>query len=304
MLDVFTNVILPVFLVAIIAAIFQRWRKLPVGPISQITLYLLTPSLIFTSLIQQDIPASASLRIVGTVLLATLLLITTSIFLSKILHHDRAMRGAFILSTGFPNAANMALPVLLLALGDEALAIGIIVFVTQSILIQSLGVFVAATSQMDLLGSLKQIFKLPAIYAIAGAFLVRAAGIELPLAIFQPIQMLAEASIPVMLVVLGCQLAGDFRVDNPFSLVSALVIRLFVSALLAYVSAGLFGLSALSQSVVVIVYAMPVAVYTIILSTEFSTNPRFVTNAVVVSTLVSILTLTVVIPVVKSFVMI
>ena len=288
---------------AIIAAGFQRWRKLPVGPISQITLYRLTPSLIFTSLIQQDIPASASLRIVGTVLLATSLLIITSVFLSKALRHDRAMRGAFILSTGFPNAANMALPVLLLALGDEGLAVGIIVFVTQSIMIQSLGVFVAATSQMDLLGSLKQIFKLPAIYAIAAAFLVRTAGIELPLAIFQPIDMLAQASIPVMLVVLGCQLAGDFRVDSPFSLALALVVRLFVSALLAYVASEIFGLSALSQSVVVIVYAMPVAVYTIILSTEFSTNPKFVINAVVASTLISTLTLTVVIPMVKSLVM-
>ncbi len=71
---------------------------------------------------------------------------------------------------------------------------------------------------------------------------------------------------------------------------------------LAYLATLLFGLDALTQSVVVIVYAMPVAVFTIILSTEFRTSPKFVTNAVVTSTLASTLTLTLVIPMVKSFI--
>ncbi len=52
MLDVFVNVIMPVFLVAVIAAGFQRWRKIPVGPLSQVTLHLLVPALIFTMLIE------------------------------------------------------------------------------------------------------------------------------------------------------------------------------------------------------------------------------------------------------------
>jgi predicted permease len=302
MLDVFLNVIMPVFLVAVIAAGFQRWRKVQVGPISQVTLYLLTPSLIFTSLVQQDIPASVSVKIVSATLLATGLILATSVIMSKILRHDRSMRGAFMLSTGFPNAGNMALPVLLLAFGDEGLAVGVIVFVTLAIMGQSVGVFIAATSQMNGMESLKQVFKLPAIYAISAAFIVRAIGIELPVAIFQPIKLLSQASIPVMLVVLGIQLAGEFRLERVFSLATALVLRLLISVPLAYAATLLLGLDTLAQSVVIIVYAMPVAVFTIILSTEFKTNPKFVTNAVVTSTLASTLTLTIVIPLVKLFV--
>jgi predicted permease len=302
MLDVFLNVIMPVFLVAVIAAGFQRWRKVQVGPISQVTLYILTPSLIFTSLVQQDIPASVSVKIVSATLLATVLILATSVIMSKILRHDRAMSGAFMLSTGFPNAGNMALPVLLLAFGDEGLAVGVIVFVTLAIMGQSVGVFIAATSQMNGMESLKQVFKLPAIYAISAAFIIRAIGIELPVAIFQPIKLLSQASIPVMLVVLGIQLAGEFRLERVFSLATALVLRLLISVPLAYAATLLLGLDALAQSVVIIVYAMPVAVFTIILSTEFKTNPKFVTNAVVTSTLASTLTLTIVIPLVKRFV--
>ena len=303
MLDVFLNVIMPVFLVAVIAAAFQRWRKVSVGPLNQITLYILVPALIFTSLVQQEIAASASVRIVGATLLASALVLVIGMVVSKALGHDRAMRGAFMLSTGFPNAGNMALPVLLLALGDEGLAVGVIVFVTLAITGQSLGVFIAATSQMNGMESLKQVFKLPAIYAIAAAFLVRAVGMELPVVVFQPIKLLSQAAIPMMLVVLGFQLAGEFRLERVFSLAAALLMRLLVSVPLAYAATLLLGLDALSQSVVVIVFAMPVAVFTIILSTEFKTNPKFVTNAVVTSTIASTLTLTLVIPLVESFVM-
>lgn len=302
MLDVFLNVIMPIFLVAVIAAAFQRWRKVPVGPLSQVTLYILTPSLIFSSLIQQEIPASASARVVGAMLLSTALVLAVSIAISKLLRHDRAMQSAFTLSTGFPNSGNLALPILLLAFGDPGLALGVIVFVTQAIVGQSLGVFIAARSQMNGLEPLKQVFRLPAVYAIGAALLVRLLGIELPPVIFQPVNLLSQAAIPVMLVVLGLQLGIGFNLDSFGSLAAALMIRLVVSAPLAYLATGILGLGGLSRSVVIIVSAMPVAVFTTILSTEFRANPRFVTNVVITSTLLSAVTLTAVISAVRSFI--
>ena len=302
MLDVFINVIMPVFLVAILAAAFQRWRKSHVAPLSQVTLYLLTPALIFTSLVQQEIPPSATFRIVATLLVANTFIIAISLVVSFALRHDRAMRSAFVLSTGFPNAGNMALPVLLLAFGEEGLAVGVIVFVTMAIMGQSLGVFIAAGSSLNMLDSLKQIFKLPAIYAIIAALVVRSAGLELPHVVASPIELLAQASIPMMLVVLGFQLGGEMRLENAGSLTAAVMVRLLASVPLAYLSATLLGLDDLARGVVMTVYAMPVAVFTIILATEFKTNPRFVTNAVVTTTFLSTLTLTVVIQVVKDLV--
>ena len=303
MLDVFVNVIMPVFLVAVIAAAFQRWRKTPVAPLSQVSLYLLTPALIFTSLVQQSIPASASVRIVAAILVGTALTIIISIVASLALRHDKPMRSAFMLCTVSPNAGNLALPVLLLAFGDEGLAVGVIVFVTLAIMGQSLGVFIAAGSQMNAMESLKQVFKLPAIYAILAAILSKVAGVELPPIVFEPVKLLAQASIPMMLVVLGFQLGGELRLEGVVSIAAAIVVRLLVSVPLAYLATTLLGLDALAQSVVIVVYAMPVAVFTIILSTAFSTNPRFVTNVVVASTLASAITLAVVIPVVKNLVM-
>ena len=146
-----------------------------------------------------------------------------------------------MLSTSFPNAGNLALPVLLLAFGNQGLAVGVVVFVTLAITGQSLGVMVAANSHMGGLESLKQVFKLPAIYAIAAALLVIALGIELPFVFFQPIKLLSQAAIPIMLVVLGFQLGGQFKLDSLSSLATVLIIRLLVSAPLAYLATLPFG---------------------------------------------------------------
>ena len=106
----------------------------------------------------------------------------------------------------------------------------------------------------------------------------------------------------MMLVVLGFQLGGEIRLESAASLTAAVMVRLLASVPIAYLSATLLGLDDLTRGVVMTVYAMPVAVFTIILATEFRTNPRFVTNAVVTSTFLSTLTLTVVIQVVKDLV--
>ena len=301
MLDVFINVIMPVFLVAVVAGAFQRWKNVSAAPISQITLYILAPCLIFKSLVEQEIPSSVSIGIVLTVLCGTTVLVISGYLVSKIMRHDGTMRGAFILSTAFPNVGNLALPVLMLAFGEEGLAIGVIIFVTQATIGFSFGVFVVANSNMNVLQAIKQIFKIPAIYATTLAFIVRALGIELPVLVAQPITMLGQSAIPMMLVVLGLQFGNQFKLDNLINLSIAVILRLFLSAPLIYVTSLMFNLTPLAQGVVIIAYAMPVAVFTIILATEFKTNPKFVTNAVVTSTVASTITLAILIPFVKTF---
>ena len=301
MQDVFLNVIMPIFLVAAVGAAFQRWRKVTIAPLSQVCLYVLAPCLIFTYLVQQEMPASVSVRIVAAMLLTQVFVVGVSVAVSKVLGHDRAMQSAFLLSTGFPNAGNMALPVLLLAFGDPGLTVGVIVFVTEAIIGQSFGIFVAARSQLSGLQPLKQIFKLPAIYAIAAALLVRLLGIELPTVIFQPTKILSQAAIALMLVVLGLQLGSGFKLESPISLVAALVVRLLVAAPLAYLAATLLGLDGLPRGVIVVVSAMPVAVFTTILAAEFKANAKFVTAVGISSTLASLLTLTLLVSAVKSW---
>lgn len=301
MLEVFTGVILPAYVVAGLAAILQRGKSIPVGPLNQISLYLLTPALLFTSIVGQNSPAGTSLRLAAATVVVIVGLLVLCGILSAFAGHDRAMQSAFQLVTAFPNAGNMALPLLLLAFGQKALDMGVIVFLTQALLGQSLGVFVAARGGMAPWRALRQVFRVPTLYVAAAAFAAKRWGIVLPLLIKEPVSLLSQAAIPMMLVVLGLQLSGSFVVERAKTLIAAIFIRLVASGALACGIGALLGLDGVALAVLAVVFSMPSMVIGIVLATEFDVHPRFVANAVIGSTLCSMLTLTGVISLAKYY---
>jgi predicted permease len=114
------------------------------------------------------------------------------------------------------------------------------------------------------------------------------------------VDLLAGAAIPAMLLVLGFQLGEGIRWGELPSLSASMFLRLVVAAPLAYLATVVLGLGGVAQQAVIIVAAMPTAVFTIILAGQFGANPRFITTAVVASTLASIGTLTVVVTLVQN----
>lgn len=295
MLNVFLNVIFPILVVAGAGAGLRRWRDLSVAPFSQAMLYLLSPALVVDSLLNADLPLEVSGRVIGAILLMTLSLVVVAAMVSRVLGHDRPMQSGFILSTAFPNAGNMGLPVVLLAFGEQALAVAVIIFATQSILGWSLGVFIAARSHHGGLAPLRQTLKLPVVWAIVVALFLRATGISLPSFLAHPIHMLGQAAIPVMLLILGFQLERGMIRERWLSLGAALVVRLIGGVFVAYFASVLLGLEDVAQQTFIVVAAMPTAVFTTILATEFHAAPRFVSSMVISSTVLGFLTLTVLI---------
>jgi hypothetical protein len=294
-LSVFLKVILPIFLVAGLGALFQRRRKAPVTVLAQVTLYLFTPALIFDALVSLNSSAGTFLRVAGAMLLATVFVAAAGLAVSVALRHSRPMRSAFLLCAIFPNVGNIALPVTLLAFGEAGFAMGVVIFVVHSTLSWTLGVFIASQSQLRSAAALKQVFKLPMVYAVLAAALVLATGWELPITLARPIELLADGAFPAMLLVLGFHLGSGFQREEWPSLIAALLLRLAVAAPLAYGATRLVGLDGLGQQVVIVAASMPTGVFTTIVSTEFQAHPRFVTSAVVTSTLASLGTLTAVV---------
>jgi predicted permease len=82
-------------------------------------------------------------------------------------------------------------------------------------------------------------------------------------------------------------------------LVAVNVQRLAIAPVAAWLTATALGLDGVERATLVVLAAMPAAVMTTILATEFRAQPGFVTRAVVSSTLLSIVTLTVLIALVK-----
>lgn len=301
MLNVFLTVILPTFIVAGVGAGLQRWRRLDPGALGAVVMYLLSPALVLNGLLTTNLPADISLRIVAASLLTLVPMLIVSFVLLGGARHPRSLQSGYTLATGFPNAGNMGIPIAFMAFGDEGLTVAIIIFVVQSTLSWPLGTFIAARGRSRGLAPLYSALKVPTPYAVPAALLIRLSGWSLPVAIGRPIEMLAGAAVPVMLIVLGFQLSQGIDWQRWRSLLSSGALRLIASALVAYIVTVVLGLDGVAQQTVIVVAAMPTAVLTTILATEFDAEPRFVSSAVVLSTVASMGTLTVLITLLRHW---
>jgi len=95
------------------------------------------------------------------------------------------------------------------------------------------------------------------------------------------------------LMLLGMQLAQETAIDDYALTGWGVAIRLLASPAIAWLTATLLQLDDLATKVVIIQASMPTAVNMVLYSLEFNARPRFVAGAVVVSTVLSLVTLTV-----------
>ena len=136
------------------------------------------------------------------------------------------------------------------------------------------------------------IAKVPAVYGVAAASLVLVTGLSVPAAVMRPVDLLSDAALPMMILVLGMQLERATVPDRPWTVVLAVTLSLVAAPIVALGLASLLRVSGSARQASVILASMPVAVITTILALEFDVAPAFVTSAVFLSTILSPLTLT------------
>ena len=292
LIQLFAANLLPILLVASIGFFLQRKLKVDPRPISQIIFYSLTPVLIFRLLIDTDIQAGEMGRMVLLSLITTICVGMVAWLIVKLLRLPIITSSAFVLTVIGMNAGNFGLSLNYFAFGEEALAWASIFFVTNSLFINSAGVYIATVGKLKPLNALKGLLKVPAVYTIPLAFIVRSIEFEIPLGIWRPIELLSSAAIPCMLLVLGMQIGNNGFPKRLGLLSLSSALRLVVSPAIAFIFARSLGFTGAAFQAGVTEAAVPTAVITSIIALEFDVDPPFVTGAILVSTLLSPVTLT------------
>jgi predicted permease len=126
------------------------------------------------------------------------------------------------------------------------------------------------------------------------------AGLQLPSMVMRPVELLSNAAVPVMILVLGMQLERAARPERPWLVGLAAFITLVVSPLMALGLSHLLQLSGPARQAALVEAAMPSAVITTIIALEYDIAPTFVTSVVFVSTILSPLTVTILIAFLRS----
>lgn len=295
MLNIFINVVLPVFLVAGLGFAFEKRLRPPIAPFNQLSLFILMPSLVFLSLLQVDFRSEEPLRVAAFAVILAVVMLAVAFVIGRLARLDRPTSSALMLTAAFPNLGNYGLPVVVLAFGQAGLAIGTLVLAVQSVYALTLAVIIASSGHSPIRSSLGQVLRQPVIYAVAAALILNLAHLTLPAFVMSALTLPAQASIPVMLLVLGMNFAGTSRIEQPALVGIAVFTRLIIGAVVGWLIVEALGVGGVARGVLLVGSAMPTGVFTILTATQFNARPRFVADVVVAGTLVSIITVTAVV---------
>jgi predicted permease len=294
LLGIMFNVIAPIFVVVGAGALIGRRFRPDPAAISVLLIYLFIPALAFNGIATSDLTGGELLGIAGVATGIALLMAVIGMGLSRLLHFERRLESAFLISVIMMNAANYGIPLNRFAFGPQGEQRAIVYYVMSVVLGAVLGIFFASRGTASVRVALLNVLRVPISYAAIAGLIVNLAGWQPPLLLERGISILAQGAVPGMLVLLGLQLARGTTLRGrwlPITLASGM--RLVLAPLLAVPLALALGLSGVSFQVAVVESSMPTAVMASALATQFGSDADFTAAVTLVSTVASIVTLSI-----------
>ena len=290
-------IILPVFIIFFIGYMGQKLIGFDIKSISTAALYLMSPFLAFRTFYSNELTMDYFYIVLFSLLLTIILLLVVWIT-ALAMKATRPQLSAMILGGVFMNSGNYGAPVVLFAFGAVGFDYAVIMMVFQSLLMNTVGIFFASIGgeeKATLRQSFQRVIRMPLIYAAFLGIGLQLVSITIPTPLMEGIGLVADASIPTVMLVLGMQLAAISRTRVAYRYVSAVsVIRMVASPLIAIGILYFMPINDLLKSVIIVQSAMPAAANTTMFALQFGTEPDLVSFTTFFTTLVSILTIPIV----------
>lgn len=308
---VIEHTILPIIALVLIGFALDKYFGLDVKTLSKLLFYLIIPSFIFTNLCKTNFPASG-IPIVASVLMFLVIAFVMATVISRLRHYDDGMTEACRNAIMFNNTGNLGVALVLLIFSHppfmvdgqtpylgEAMVVQILIFIVQSVLLNTLGLYQAGRGRLSASDTLRVIFRMPIIYVVVIAFAVHSTGWNVQDFFFWPVmEMAGSAMLPIAMVAIGIQLSHTkiHWLDREVWIAS--FIKLIVFPLLGLVTiyawnAAVPGTFSPVAAIVFLIYcAVPTAVNTAMYGIEFNNYPEYATQVVMNTTMLSAVTMT------------
>lgn len=277
------NIIIPVFLCALVGFVWAKKQfRFDSGFVTLLVTNIGFPCLIFNTLIEVELTGLA-LRDMGLASLVTLAAFFAIAW--PVLRMGGLDTRAFLPAMAFANTGNIGLPLCLLAFGDEGLALGIAYFAVNAVFVFTLGPAIAAGES-----NLREILKVPLVWAVLAALAIMAIDITVPAWLLRSVGLLGDIAIPLMLITLGVSLA-ELKISGLTRGLLLSALRLGMGFAVGWVTAMAFGFEGVARGVLIIECAMPAAVFNYLYAARYDNRPTEVAGVVFISTLMSFITL-------------
>ncbi|MCI2254968.1 AEC family transporter [Domibacillus sp. PGB-M46] len=295
--SVFLQIILPMFLLIAAGAVLHRKYTLHMPTLSKLTINFFLPMVCFVNIYETELSGKTAGIVFAYLLLFNGLLIVAALLISKLAGFDRKLSSSYQNSGVLSNSGNYGLPVsgLVFAANPLGLSVQIIISIFQNLLTYTWGFYnsVSASAQGEKV--LKKVLKLPVLHALVAAVILKAAGITVPSFLWSPIQNASNAFLAVALLTLGAQCAYMKITSLSRPLVLAVFTRLFLSPAIGLLVITILNVHGTLAQAMFIASSFPTSRNSALLALEYDNYPEFASQAVIVTTILSSITVAVVI---------
>jgi predicted permease len=272
-------IIFPIFAIVGVGYAYARYKKPDMAFANQLNMDVFVPALVFAALASRDFNLMANwpLALGGIAVVLGSGLIAWPV--AKLMKVDTR---TLLPPMMFNNSGNMGLPLMVLAFGEQALPLAVVLFFVENLLHYSLG-----TWMLDHRAKVWNLWRVPVIAAALAGLAVSLLKIELWSPLYIGIKMLGDVSIPLLLFSLGVRLTDSAAKDVKLGLIGAALCPLAGMAL-AWAVAPLLGLDKMQTGMLLIFGALPPAVLNYIFAEKYKQEPERVASIVMIGNTASL----------------
>ncbi|RCW54184.1 MULTISPECIES: AEC family transporter [Halanaerobium] len=289
--------IISLFLLIAVGYFLRRSKHLDqkeTGAISKLLLDLILPAMLISSL-QIDITAKMLGDFINLFLYWIafyLILIVLATVITKLFPISRDKKVVLKFFLIFGNVGYMGLPVIDVIFPENGIFFGSIGVVVFNIFLWTYGASLFLRNNDNKKINLRDIFNNGVIAIIIGLFLMLT-GIKLPTTIMTAVDMLANATFPLSMLVIGSGLA-QIKITGIFkdlNIISYSALKLLLIPAAALMILNLFNISDPVRTILVLQIAMPAAANGVIFAERYEGNYIFAAESLFLSTLMAALSI-------------
>jgi predicted permease len=305
-LDVFTQVLLPILLMFGAGwALDRRW-KLDLATVVKLNINIFVPCFIFYELTTKEVKGRDAWMAIGYTMSVVAVLFVIAGLVGKWRRYSLAQTRSMQIAGVFYNSANYGIPLMHLAYPGPAEALQVFIVLVQNIGNFTVGIFLVSSAKNRGWRAALPMLRQVSVWAVMIALLVR--GLHGPVNpdlsgamrwLWVPMKYFHDGLVAVALITLGVQLSKTAARATLPRLGWALTLRLIVSPFVGWGMAVLFGFHGELLKTMILSTAFPTAVNTALIAHEFKADTEYATGAVFWSTLFSMVTVTALIVVLK-----
>ncbi|GGB04773.1 AEC family transporter [Agarivorans gilvus] len=274
------SIIAPLVLIVMLGLLYGRKHRPDISAANRMNMDIFCPALIFSVLANNHLEFTHYSQLF---IAAIWVVLGSGLLLLPLVKLYRLNARTFLPPMMFNNAGNLGLPLIILAFGESAMPIAVILFMVEMVLHFSVGLYF-----IDPKAKIHTSLRIPVIVAAILGLLWGGLTLPLPQLLATPIDMLGQISVPLMLFTLGVRLIDVNLKDWKVGLIGAIACPLS-GLVCAAMAIWLLPLPPTQQACLILFAALPPAVLNFIIAEQYQLEPQRVASIVMLGNIASLL---------------